>query len=206
MVKLDKIYTRGGDAGATSLAFGGRMAKHASRVQAMGAVDEANAMLGVCRAELARAGLGDYDPMLGRIQNDLFDLGADLATPHAAVAGTAKATKVKSLRVSPAQVARLERELDSMNAQLPPLRSFVLPGGNAAAAYLHLARTVVRRAERAITKLASEARVDAPVLAYINRLSDHIFVMARGAAAVNGADAVLWQPARYGAHEGEGLQ
>ena len=186
MVRLDKIYTRGGDDGETSLVSGARVTKHDRRVVAFGDVDETNATIGLVRRHTGSDD-GDIaaDAMLARIQNDLFDLGADLATP----AGSRR----EGLRITPAQVARLEAEIDAMNADLAPLTSFVLPGGSPASAALHLARTVTRRAERAITALAAEDEVNAAALQYINRLSDHLFVMARRANDGGRAD-VLWLP------------
>jgi len=183
MVKLDKIYTRGGDAGETSLGGGKRVAKHDLRVAAYGTADEANAVIGLARLHAK----GDADAMLARIQNDLFDLGADLCTPSAG-------NKAKgALRVSAAQVKRLEDEIDRMNAELKPLTSFILPGGSEASAWLHLARTVVRRCERLITELATRETVNAETVKYVNRLSDHLFVLARRLNDKGEAD-VLWQP------------
>ena len=185
MVKLTRIYTRGGDRGQTSLGDGRRVAKHDRRVAAYGAVDEANAVIGLAR--LHTAGQGEVDAMLARIQNDLFDLGADLCTPHEEL------PKYPPLRIVPAQVERLEREIDALNADLPPLNSFILPGGSPAGAWLHLARTVARRAEREITLLAEHESVAAPALHYINRLSDHLFVLGRVVNDQGRAD-VLWVP------------
>lgn len=182
MVKLDKIYTRGGDAGQTSLGDGSRVSKHGSRVAAYGTVDEANAVIGLVRLHTD----GEADAVLARIQNDLFDLGADLCVP---VAEGAK----PRLRVSEAQVERLENEIDTFNAQLEPLTSFILPGGSPAAAHLHLARTVVRRAERLTSALAEHEAIAPASLAYLNRLSDHLFVLARHLND-NGAADVLWKP------------
>ncbi|PWR24939.1 cob(I)yrinic acid a,c-diamide adenosyltransferase [Zavarzinia aquatilis] len=182
MVKLDRIYTRGGDKGLTSLVDGSRVAKHAGRVAAYGEVDELNATIGLIRLETA--GLAEVDAMLGRIQNDLFDLGADLATPDG-IEG--------ALRVVDAQVTRLEQEIDAMNADIPPLRSFILPGGTRAAAFAHLARTVARRAERAISALAEAEAINMAALRYVNRLSDHLFVLARHLND-KGASDVLWVP------------
>jgi cob(I)alamin adenosyltransferase len=182
MVKLDKIYTRGGDAGETSLGEGSRVSKDSLRVEAYGTVDEANAVIGVARLDLT----GEVDAMLVRIQNDLFDLGADLCIPP----GTERRL---ALRVGDAQVARLEAEIDTLNECLAPLNSFILPGGSAASAHLHLARTVVRRAERLVCRLAGEEKVSANSIAYLNRLSDHLFVLAR-ALNDKGAADVLWQP------------
>ena len=183
MVKLSKIYTRGGDKGETSLGDGRRLAKHAPRIAAYGTVDEANAAVGLARLNTE----GEADRMLARIQNDLFDLGADLCTPEGAE------RRRQALRISAAQVARLETEIDAMNAELAPLNSFVLPGGRPAAAYLHLARTVVRRAERLITELASREPVNPEAVKYVNRLSDHLFVLGRHLNDKGAAD-VLWVP------------
>ncbi|PWC73019.1 cob(I)yrinic acid a c-diamide adenosyltransferase [Azospirillum sp. TSH100] len=185
MVKLTKIYTRGGDAGETSLGDGSRVPKHDRRVAAYGTVDEANAVIGMARLHLA--GLTEADAMLGRIQNDLFDLGADLCTPEE------ENPKYPPLRIVQAQVDRLETEIDAMNADLAPLTSFILPGGSPAAAHLHLARTVVRRAERLMTDLARHEPVTPAALKYVNRLSDHLFVLSR-VVNRNGADDVLWVP------------
>ena len=175
MVKLNKIYTRTGDDGTTGLVDGSRIGKADARLHAIGEVDEANSAIGLA----VLASEGERADALRRIQNDLFDLGADLATP-AGMDG--------ALRVVPQQVARLEAEIDAMNAHLPPLTSFVLPGGSPAAAALHLARAVTRRAERA----AVAAGVEGPALAYLNRLSDWLFVAARLANGVTGD--VLWHP------------
>ena len=189
MVRLTKIYTRGGDKGDTSLGDGARVRKYNVRVAAYGTVDEANAAVGIVRLHAASLSDGGAcDAMLARIQNDLFDLGADLCTPS-----TAAEEPGKALRIVQAQVDRLEREIDAMNATLKPLDSFVLPGGSPAAAHLHLARTIVRRAERDLTALMDEEPVNPLALTYINRLSDHLFVLSR---AVNdgGAGDVLWVP------------
>jgi cob(I)alamin adenosyltransferase len=187
MVQLTRIYTRGGDAGETSLGDGTRVAKHALRVEAYGTVDEANAAVGLCR--LHSGNLPETDAMLARIQNDLFDLGADLCTPEDAE----RAARKGALRILPAQILRLEQEIDALNADLAPLNSFVLPGGSALAAHLHLARTVTRRAERLTTALASAEPVNPEAVKYLNRLSDHLFVLSRH---VNdrGAGDVLWVP------------
>jgi len=188
MVRLNKIYTRTGDDGTTALASGARRSKADLRVEAYGAIDETNAAVG-----MARAALGDSEPALGqmlaRIQNDLFDLGADLATP-------ADAPRAEgALRIVQSQVDRLEREIDELNAELQPLTSFVLPGGSAAAAALHLARTIARRAERIMVALvaAPGESVDEPAMRYVNRLSDLLFVASR---TVNGRGAkdILWTP------------
>lgn len=184
MVKLTKIYTRGGDKGETSLGTGQRVPKYALRVEAYGTVDEANATVGLARLHTG----GKADAMLSRIQNDLFDLGADLCTPET---GGEKAHG--ALRVVAAQVERLEAEIDGMNASLTPLNSFILPGGSAAAAYLHLARTVARRAERQVVELSGHESVNEAAIRYINRLSDHLFVLARHCND-NGAADVLWVP------------
>jgi cob(I)alamin adenosyltransferase len=183
MVKLDKIYTRGGDKGETSLGDGARVAKHDSRVAAYGTTDECNAILGLARLHTA----GDGDEMLARIQNDLFDLGADLCTPEQ------EDPKYPPLRMSQEQVDRLEAEIDVMNADIAPLTSFILPGGSAAAAWLHLARTVARRAEREMTETAETQAINPVAIQYINRLSDHLFVLARKMND-NGATDVLWVP------------
>ncbi|MCB1442619.1 MAG: cob(I)yrinic acid a,c-diamide adenosyltransferase [Methyloceanibacter sp.] len=192
MVKLNKIYTRTGDKGTTALGTGSRVAKYDLRVEAYGTVDETNAAIGLARVHSA-ASAPALDAMLGRVQNDLFDLGADLCFPDETKKGQA------SLRVSDAQVARLEAEIDEMNGDLDPLRSFVLPGGTPTAAYLHLARTVCRRAERMIVALASrpDEPVSAQAVSYINRLSDFLFVAARYANG-KGASDVLWVPGQNG--------
>lgn len=183
MVKLTKIYTRTGDAGDTGLGDGARVPKYAVRVAAYGSVDEANAAVGLARLHTQ----GELDAMLARIQNDLFDVGADLCTPEQ------ENPPYPPLRVTAAQVERLEREIDQMNAKLSTLRSFVLPGGAPAAAYLHLARTITRRAEREIALLATQQAINPEALKYMNRLSDHLFVSARHAND-DGAQDVLWQP------------
>lgn len=185
MVKLTRIYTRGGDKGATSLGNGTRVPKHALRVAAYGTVDEANSVIGVARLHTT----GEPDAMLARIQNDLFDLGADLCTPPGG------RDEGQALRIVAAQVERLEREIDAVNAGLKSLDSFILPGGTAAAAYLHLARTVARRAERLTTELAAAEPVNEAALRYLNRLSDHLFVLAR-ALNDQGAKDVLWVPGK----------
>jgi cob(I)alamin adenosyltransferase len=188
MVKLTRIYTRGGDQGETSLVDGSRVKKNAPRIEAMGAIDEANAAIGLARLH-TRAGVStaESDAMLGRIQNELFDLGADLATPQATKGPD------KALRISADQVLRIEREIDLLNAKLSPLESFVLPGGTEVGAMLHLARTVVRRAERLAVALADQEWVNPEALKYLNRLSDHLFVLSRH---VNdgGKSDVLWRP------------
>ncbi len=193
MVKLTRIYTRGGDKGKTSLGRGERVAKHDPRVEAYGTVDEANSTIGLARNALQRTKLtekvrADADAMLGRIQNDLFDLGADLCTPE----GKSRRGE-GALRIVPAQVERLEKEIDAMNGELKPLNSFILPGGSEVASWLHLARTVSRRAERRMTQLAAKQPVNAEAIKYINRLSDHLFVLSRRLNG-NGAVDVLWVP------------
>lgn len=181
MVKLNKIYTRTGDKGSAGLVDGSRVSKSSARMVAIGDVDEANAAIGVAIAALGPGALRDR---LLTIQNDLFDLGADAATP-----GDVEG----ALRILPVQVERLEREIDSMNAELGPLTSFILPSGSAAVAALHLARAIVRRAERSVVALHEREPVNAVLLSYLNRLSDHLFVAARYVAMSEGGD-VLWQP------------
>ena len=183
MVTLNRIYTKTGDKGETALGDGTRLPKHALRISAYGTVDETNAALGVARLHTA----GELDQMLARIQNDLFDLGADLCVPE-----TAKRTEGR-LRVLDSQVERLEQEIDRMNAELAPLNSFVLPGGSPAAAYLHLARAITRRAERLMTELNVHEAVNAVAIKYVNRLSDFLFVASRYAND-KGAKDVLWVP------------
>ena len=192
MVRLTRIYTRGGDNGQTSLGDGSRVPKHSVRVAAFGTVDEANAAIGLARLHVDAAADADADAMLGRIQNDLFDLGADLCTPEDGRRGADKGN-AGALRILAAQVERLEHEIDAMNATLRPLDSFILPGGSAAAAYLHLARTITRRAERLVGELAAAERVNPEALKYLNRLSDHLFVLGRRLND-NGACDVLWVP------------
>jgi cob(I)alamin adenosyltransferase len=182
MVKLDVIMTRGGDGGETSLGDGARVRKDALRVEAYGTVDEANASIGVLRLHAQED--AEADAMLARIQNDLFDIGADLCVPGEAGA---------RLRVADTQSARLEAELAAMNGQMPALKSFVLPGGSAGAAAAHVARTVTRRAERLVVALAAAEEVNPAVIRYLNRLSDHLFVLARRLND-NGAGDVLWVP------------
>jgi cob(I)alamin adenosyltransferase len=187
MVKLTKIYTRGGDGGETSLGDGARRAKDDLRVAAYGTVDEANAAIGIARLHV----IGTDDEMLARIQDDMFDLGADLCVPETGRKG--ESAGVEALRITANQVKRLEDEIDAMNAKLAPLESFVLPGGTPAAAHLHLARTISRRAERLMVRLSRSEAVNGEAIKYINRLSDHLFVMARH-ANTDGADDVLWRP------------
>ena len=183
MVKLNKIYTRTGDDGTTGLVDGSRLPKHAARMEAVGAVDEANAALGLVTLALEGPRLADVT----RIQNDMFDLGADLATP-----GDDFAPSEMVLRIVPSQVDWLEARIDAENASLAPLTSFILPGGTEAGARLHLARTAARRAERAMTALAQAEPVNPAALAFINRLSDYLFVLARAENGSNGD--VLWVP------------
>ena len=179
-MRIDRIVTRGGDGGETSLGDGTRLRKDARRIEAIGAVDEANAAIGLLRLH-ADPGV---DAMLSRIQNDLFDLGADLAVPGEAG---------NRLRLTDAPSARLEAELGEMNARLSPLTSFVLPGGSVAASHAHLARTVARRAERRVVRLAAEEHVNPAVLRFLNRLSDHLFVLGRHLNEDGGRD-VAWVP------------
>ena len=181
MVKLNKIYTRTGDSGSAGLVDGSRVSKSSLRMAAIGEVDEANAAIGVAIAALDP---GDVAQRLLRIQNDLFDLGADVATPGE-VDG--------ALRIVASQVERLEREIDAMNAELAPLTSFILPSGSPTVSALHLARATVRRAERAAVALNEGEPLNPQLLAYLNRLSDHLFVAARYVASAQGGD-VLWQP------------
>ncbi|PHQ71717.1 MAG: ATP:cob(I)alamin adenosyltransferase [Sneathiella sp.] len=183
MVKLTKIYTRGGDKGQTSLGDGERVSKTSPRVDAYGDVDETNAIIGLARLKTT----GAADDSLARIQNDLFDLGADLCTP------VQDNPKYPPLRIVQAQVDRLEAEIDEMNAELSPLNSFILPGGSDASAYLHLSRTVSRRAERRMITLSDSEDINPVAIAYINRLSDFLFVLGRFLNK-KGAEDVLWVP------------
>ncbi len=185
MVKLTKIYTRTGDKGTTGLGDGTRVAKHGPRVSAYGAVDEANAVVGLVRLHVT----GELDRELARVQNDLFDLGADLCTPEI------EDPPYPPLRIGEAQIQWLESCIDRMNQDLPTLRSFVLPGGTSAAAYLHLGRTVARRAERDISALAEEESINPLTLQYTNRLSDYLFVAARWVNK-DAAGDVLWVPGK----------
>ena len=191
MVVLNRIYTKTGDAGTTALGTGERRPKYDLRVEAYGTVDETNATIGIARLHTERAH-PLVDAMLARIQNDLFDLGADLCTPE-----TGEPPKWEPLRVLDSQVARIEQEIDTLNADLQPLRSFVLPGGSPAAATLHLARTVCRRAERLMVELAAQPgeSVGGPALRYVNRLSDFLFVASRHVNDRGQAD-VLWVPGK----------
>ena len=185
MVKLNKIYTRTGDDGTTSLVGGGRVSKHARRPSAFGEVDELNSVLGLARLHCKNgADMPGMDAQLARIQNDLFDLGADLATAE---------ETAPALRITTDQVNRLEQEIDAVNANLQPLTSFILPGGSKLAAWLHLGRTVARRAERQMTELAVEEPVNEAAMQYINRVSDLLFVLARHANG-DGQNDVLWVP------------
>ena len=179
MVKLNKIYTRTGDDGTTGLADGSRTPKYSVRVAAYGTVDEANGVIGLARLSTQ----GEADAMLARIQNELFDVGADLATPG---------DDPRALRAVQSQVDRLEAEIDGMNSHLPSLNSFILPGGSPASAWLHLARTVVRRAERLAVEAAVTEPINAVAIAYLNRLSDHLFVLARAENIASGD--ILWVP------------
>lgn len=183
MVRLTRIYTKTGDSGETGLGDGSRISKASLRVIAIGAVDETNAAIGIARLDAE----GDSDAMLARLQNDLFDLGADLCVPEDGRKSEGR------LRVVEAQVERLEREIDMMNERLEPLTSFILPGGTALAARLHLARTIARRAEIAMVALAEKDKINPAALRYINRLSDHLFVLAR-TANKDGMGDVLWRP------------
>ncbi|MTI18442.1 cob(I)yrinic acid a,c-diamide adenosyltransferase [Rhodobacteraceae bacterium RKSG542] len=185
MVILNKIYTKTGDDGTTALASGDRRVKHDLRVDAYGTVDELNSVLGVVRMHAAQE-LPDFDGVLGRIQNDLFDMGADLACPD-----TGEDLGYEPLRITPKQVEAIEDVIDRMNADLKPLRSFTLPGGTPLATYLHLARTVARRAERRVSELQAQEPLNKSVLLYLNRLSDLFFVASRYANNKGDGD-VLW--------------
>lgn len=190
MVKLNKIYTRTGDDGTTGLVAGERRPKYDLRIEAYGTIDETNAVIGMAR--LHTASMSELDAMLMRIQNDCFDLGADLATPD-----TGEKPEYEPLRIVDAQVDRIEADIDTLNADLEPLRSFVLPGGSEAAAYLHLARTVARRGERLIVELADQKdeSVNSAATRFVNRLSDFLFVAARWVNDKGRAD-VLWVPGK----------
>lgn len=180
MVQLTRIYTRGGDKGQTSLGSGDRISKSEARVIAMGSVDEANSMLGICRLHTS----GEMGEILSRIQNDLFDVGADLCMPD---------LNVKALRISAPQVEWLEQQIDNLNLHLTPLNSFILPGGSPSAAYLHLARAIVRRAETDVVALGENFTLNLELIKYLNRLSDLLFVMAR-AENQHGLNDILWVP------------
>ena len=190
MVVLNKIYTKTGDDGTTALSTGQRLPKFHARIASYGTVDEANAVIGVARLHTASDDMSELDAMLARIQNDMFDLGADLCTPE-----TGEKLAWEPLRIKQNQIDRLESEIDQLNGDLEPLRSFVLPGGHPAAAHLHQARTVCRRAERYIVELASipGEHVSPEASTYLNRLSDFMFVASRWVNARHGGD-VLWQP------------
>jgi cob(I)alamin adenosyltransferase len=185
-IRIDRIVTRGGDDGMTSLGTGTRVRKDTLRVEAFGTVDEANATIGLIR--LHTTGQPAEDAMLARIQNDLFDLGADLCAPE-----DSDKPERRRLRMEEGSILRLEAEVETMNANLPPLTSFVLPGGMPAAAYAHLARTIVRRAERLAVALAAQEPVNPLALRYLNRLSDHLFVLSRALNAGSGRE-VTWVP------------
>lgn len=189
MVKINKVYTRTGDDGTTGLGAGPRRPKHDLRIEAFGTVDEANACIGMARIHTATSH-PEIDAMLSRVQNDLFDLGADLATPD-----TGEVLSYEPLRIIASQVARLENDIDALNKPIAPLRSFILPGGSPAAAALHLARTVSRRAERLMVELSQTEGeiVGSEALKYINRVSDFLFVAGR-AVNDNGTTDVLWVP------------
>ena len=193
MVVLNRIYTRTGDAGETALGTGERVSKAHWRIQAYGTVDETNSTLGIVRLHTTAPEMQKLDQMLARIQNELFDLGADLCVPD-----TGKDLGYEPLRILPKQYERIEAEIDELNGELSPLRSFVLPGGHPAAAYLHISRTVCRRAERLIVELASHQgeHVSEGAVAYVNRLSDFFFVASRWANAKSGAGDVLWGPGK----------
>ena len=192
MVVLNRIYTRTGDKGDTALGSGTRVSKAHLRIQAYGTVDETNSVLGIVRLDTGTEAFSKLDGMLARIQNELFDLGADLCVPD-----DGKKLDHEPLRILPSQVERLENEIDDLNHDLSPLRSFVLPGGHVAAAHLHLARTICRRAERLIVELKSHKgeHVSAGALSYINRLSDFLFVASRWVNAKTAGD-ILWIPGK----------
>lgn len=187
MVKLNKIYTRTGDDGSTGLSDGSRVAKNGLRVSAYGDVDEANSAIGIARLHVDNATL---DAMLSRVQNDMFDLGADLSTPQPA---EGEKDEEWALRVIQSQIDRVEKDLDALNADLEPLNSFVLPGGSPASAHLHLARTITRRAERKAVALMADTAINPLSVTYLNRLSDFLFVAARWANDMGRAD-VKWVP------------
>lgn len=193
MVILNRIYTRTGDKGETALGTGERLSKAHLRIAAYGTVDETNSVLGLTRLHTTEPQFARLDAMLARIQNELFDLGADLCVPD-----RGQKLEFEPLRILPKQYERLESEIDDLNAELQPLRSFVLPGGHAAAAHLHVARTVCRRAERLIVELAAipQEHVSGGAIAYINRLSDFFFVASRWVNHVSGKGDVLWVPGK----------
>ncbi|HEU5285986.1 MAG TPA: cob(I)yrinic acid a,c-diamide adenosyltransferase [Sphingomicrobium sp.] len=185
MVRLNRIYTRTGDAGETGLVDGSRIAKDHPRAQAIGDVDELNSAIGLA---IVHVGSGKARAMLGCIQNELFDLGADLATP-----GDEFAPSETALRIVQGQVDRLETEIDAMNEELEPLKSFILPGGGKGAAHVHLARAIARRAERSVITAARQVSLNPMARVYLNRLSDHLFVLGRWLARDEGGD-ILWRP------------
>jgi cob(I)alamin adenosyltransferase len=188
MVRINQVYTRTGDDGTTALVGGARVPKDAPRIEAYGTVDELNATLGLVRNALLRsAAQAALDPILRRVQNELFNLGAELATPD-------EARRARSPQVGERHVAALEREIDALNEDLPELRSFVLPGGGEASSFLHLARTVCRRAERLLIGLAREEPIGPFAVVYLNRLSDALFVFGRFAAQADGQPEPLWEP------------
>lgn len=193
MVVLSKIYTRSGDGGLTALGTGERVSKASLRIEAYGTVDETNTVIGLVRLHISDPKLAKLDAMLARIQNELFDLGADLCVPD-----RGKKPEHEPLRMTAELATRLEKEIDTLNADLAPLRSFVLPGGHAAAAFLHQARTICRRAERLMVALRQQDNepVSAAALAYVNRLSDFLFVASRWANHVSGTGDVLWEPGK----------
>lgn len=193
MVKLNKIYTRTGDKGETALGSGERLSKAHIRIAAYGTVDETNSVVGVVRLHTNERQFAKLDVMLGRIQNELFDLGADLCVPD-----RGQKLEFEPLRILPKQYERLESEIDELNGELQPLRSFVLPGGDPAAAHLHVARTVCRRAERLIVELAAVEgeHVSEGAVAYINRLSDFFFVASRWVNHASGQGDILWVPGK----------
>ncbi len=188
MIKIDKVYTRGGDRGQTSLVGGERVDKDASRIEAYGTIDELNATLGLVEAALhGSAGASRLSPILARVQNELFNLGSSLATPD-------EVRRQKAPAIEQRHVDQLEADIDALNEGLPELRSFVLPGGGAVSAHLHLARTVCRRAERRLVSLARQAEIGAHDVGYVNRLSDALFVFGRWAAASDNHPEALWRP------------
>jgi cob(I)alamin adenosyltransferase len=198
MVVLNRIYTRTGDKGETALGSGERVSKASLRIDAYGTVDETNSVVGVVRLHTKEPKLVRLDEMLGRIQNELFDLGADLCVPDRSMKDGGQKLEYEPLRIAPTQYERIEREIDELNASLAPLRSFVLPAGHPAAAHLHIARTVCRRAERLIVALAAieGEHVSEGAIAYINRLSDFFFVASRYANHVAADGDVLWVPGK----------
>ena len=186
MIKIDKIYTRGGDKGKTSLGNGDRVHKSSVRVQALGTVDETNAILGIVENEITQS----YKNIINEIQNDLFDLGADLCVPED------KKIKYQPSRISEKQIDRLENKIDTLNKDLKPLDSFILPGGSIASSHLHLARTVARRAERITVQLSNKETINPLIIKYLNRLSDLLFVLARIENKVENIKDILWKPGK----------